>query len=294
MKMSYYAALDLPHTATAADIKKQYRKLALRFHPDKQTQGDGRLSKTAAEEKFKQVAEAYSGVGPLTRPAAHHNLQHPGRSRFSLSEAYSLFESMFGGRDPFEGFSEMNGGGAASMKGRENWDVKTTRIRKADGSVVIETSRVCPRTGEVMTSRTDDRQKSGPGSGTTFSAASGGTPKPSYSGRAGAAEADYYDCGYHDQRGGSTKGKCEPQRQHVVGQRSKKGTTGGAAPPLLDDSPPAGWNPGGGARGGAPLRLGNGGPQIARGSWGAGGGSMGAQSGRARGAPGGFIGWSSN
>ncbi|MBM3894348.1 hypothetical protein FJ366_02020 [Candidatus Dependentiae bacterium] len=50
-----FAALDLPETATNEDIKRQYRKFALKYHPDKN------LGKEAeAEEKFKVVSSAYS------------------------------------------------------------------------------------------------------------------------------------------------------------------------------------------------------------------------------------------
>lgn len=49
----YYSILDLDKSASADDIKKSYRKLAMQFHPDK-NQGD-----SLAEERFKEIAEAY-------------------------------------------------------------------------------------------------------------------------------------------------------------------------------------------------------------------------------------------
>jgi len=54
MKMGkdYYKILGLPKTATDDEIKKAYRKLALKFHPDKN-------KAAGAEDKFKEVAEAY-------------------------------------------------------------------------------------------------------------------------------------------------------------------------------------------------------------------------------------------
>ena len=55
--MDYYAILGVPRTATDAEIKKEYRKLALKYHPDKNA-GD-----KVAEEQFKKIAEAYGILG---------------------------------------------------------------------------------------------------------------------------------------------------------------------------------------------------------------------------------------
>ena len=57
-----YAVLGLEKaTATAADIKREYRKLALRWHPDK-NQGD-----TAAQERFKEISKAYSVLSDVKK-----------------------------------------------------------------------------------------------------------------------------------------------------------------------------------------------------------------------------------
>ena len=52
MGKDYYQILGVPKTATEDELKKAYRKLALKFHPDKNKSPD-------AEEKFKEVAEAF-------------------------------------------------------------------------------------------------------------------------------------------------------------------------------------------------------------------------------------------
>ncbi len=52
-KKDYYAVLGVSKTATADELKKAYRKLAIKYHPDKNP-GD-----KEAEEKFKEAAEAY-------------------------------------------------------------------------------------------------------------------------------------------------------------------------------------------------------------------------------------------
>ena len=52
MGKDYYKILGIARTASEDDIKKAYRKMALRFHPDKN-------KSAGAEEKFKEIAEAY-------------------------------------------------------------------------------------------------------------------------------------------------------------------------------------------------------------------------------------------
>jgi DnaJ-class molecular chaperone len=59
--MDYYSILGVPQSATDAEIKKAYRKLAVQFHPDKNP-GD-----KAAEERFKQIADAYSILGDIEK-----------------------------------------------------------------------------------------------------------------------------------------------------------------------------------------------------------------------------------
>ncbi|MFZ4612082.1 MAG: DnaJ domain-containing protein, partial [Bacteroidia bacterium] len=56
-KRDYYDVLGVTKNATEDEIKKAYRKMAMKYHPDK-NQGD-----KAAEEKFKEAAEAYDVLG---------------------------------------------------------------------------------------------------------------------------------------------------------------------------------------------------------------------------------------
>ncbi len=56
-KRDYYEVLGVDKSAGAADIKKAYRKIAIKYHPE---QGKSDVEKKEAEEKFKEAAEAYT------------------------------------------------------------------------------------------------------------------------------------------------------------------------------------------------------------------------------------------
>src|SRR6476469_1733183 len=90
VEKDYYAALGVPKDASAADIKKAYRKLARDLHPDKNPDDK------AAEERFKEVSEAYDVLSDDTK-------------RKEYDEARSLFGAgLRGGRPgaaPGGGFS---------------------------------------------------------------------------------------------------------------------------------------------------------------------------------------------
>ena len=65
MKKDYYEILGVSKNATAAEIKKAYRKKALEYHPDKNP-GD-----KEAEEKFKEAAQAYEILGDEQKRAQY-------------------------------------------------------------------------------------------------------------------------------------------------------------------------------------------------------------------------------
>jgi molecular chaperone DnaJ len=69
-KRDYYQVLDVPRTAAEADIKKAYRRLAMKFHPDRNP-GDHE-----AEEKFKEAKEAYEILTDAQKRAAYDQFGH--------------------------------------------------------------------------------------------------------------------------------------------------------------------------------------------------------------------------
>ncbi|MFN3303580.1 MAG: molecular chaperone DnaJ [Roseateles sp.] len=73
-KRDYYEVLGVAKNATEEDIKKAYRKLAMKYHPDR-NQGDGAK---AAEEKFKEAKEAYEMLTDAQKRAAYDQYGHAG------------------------------------------------------------------------------------------------------------------------------------------------------------------------------------------------------------------------
>ncbi|NOR15958.1 MAG: DnaJ domain-containing protein, partial [Candidatus Aminicenantes bacterium] len=93
-KRDCYEVLGVPHNAPPADIKKAYRKLALKYHPDRNPGDD------EAEESFKEAAEAYTIlIDPQKRSLydqyGHQGLRGEGFSGFN-STVFSDFEDILG------------------------------------------------------------------------------------------------------------------------------------------------------------------------------------------------------
>lgn len=95
---NYYEILGVTHNATEDEIKKAYRRLALRFHPDKNRD----YPPEEAVEKFRRISEAYE-ILSNTEKRRQYDMQFmdSGHQRFSIGA--------FQFRDPFEIFQEFFG-----------------------------------------------------------------------------------------------------------------------------------------------------------------------------------------
>lgn len=104
-KRDYYEILGVQRDADADEIKKAYRKLAVKFHPDKNP-GDH-----TAEERFKELGEAYEALSDPQKRAAYDQYGH------AAFDARQRASRGFGGgfHDPFDIFKEVFGGGNSSI-----------------------------------------------------------------------------------------------------------------------------------------------------------------------------------
>ena len=121
-KRDYYEVLGVDKNASANDIKKAYRKLAIQYHPDKNPDNK------EAEEKFKEAAEAYSVLSDPDKKARYDQFGHEGVSGaagggfngagMDINDIFSMFGDIFGGRGGFGGFGGFGGGGGGPQKFR--------------------------------------------------------------------------------------------------------------------------------------------------------------------------------
>jgi molecular chaperone DnaJ len=106
-KRDYYEILGVARDATDQQIKSAYRKLALKYHPDRNP-GDKK-----AEEAFKEAAEAYAVISDAEKRAAYDRFGHAGvgagAGGFDPS-TFAGFEDIFGNLGDLFGFGEMFGG----------------------------------------------------------------------------------------------------------------------------------------------------------------------------------------
>ncbi len=155
-KRDYYEILGVEKTATSDTIKKAYRKLAIRYHPDKNP-GD-----QEAEEKFKEAAEAYEVLSDDNKRSRYDQFGHAGMNGaggfgggggMNMEDIFSHFGDIFGGG--FGGFGGQSRGprrvrgtdlrirvklNLEEMVNGVDKKIKVKRLKQAKGA----TSKTCP------------------------------------------------------------------------------------------------------------------------------------------------------
>lgn len=167
-KRDYYEVLGVSKSASADEIKKAYRKLAIKYHPDKNPDNK------EAEEKFKEAAEAYEVLSDADKKARYDQFGHAGMGGaagggfgggMNMEDIFSQFGDIFGGGfgGGFGGFGGFGGGGGRQQSRGSNLTVriklnleeilngttktlKVKRMKLAEG-VTSKTCTTCNGTG---------------------------------------------------------------------------------------------------------------------------------------------------
>lgn len=121
-KRDYYEILGVTKTASGEEIKRSYRRLAMKYHPDRNN-GSG---KTEAEIRFKECAEAYEVLSDEGKRRRYDQFGHQGVtgqhdfSHMDVGDIFSMFDDIFGGA-----FGGARGGGRGGRSVQRGFDLET-------------------------------------------------------------------------------------------------------------------------------------------------------------------------
>ncbi len=127
-KRDYYEILGVSKSASEEEIKKAYRKMAIKYHPDKNP--DNKES----EEKFKEAAEAYEVLSNAQKKAQYDRFGHAGMGGaagdgfggggMNMEDIFSNFGDIFGDESPFGSFFSGGRGGGGGRRQRKGSDLR--------------------------------------------------------------------------------------------------------------------------------------------------------------------------
>ncbi len=176
-KRDYYEVLGVSKNASDDEIKKAYKKMAIKYHPDRNPDNK------EAEEKFKEAAEAYDVLRDPQKRARYDQFGHEavngaggfGGASMNMDDIFSMFGDIFGGHSGFGGFGGGGGrarkpqyrGGDLRLKVRMNLQEVSTGVTKkfkvkkkvtcthchgsgAEGSGATESCPTCHGSGYVV------------------------------------------------------------------------------------------------------------------------------------------------
>ncbi|MCU0850709.1 MAG: molecular chaperone DnaJ [Candidatus Thermoplasmatota archaeon] len=147
-KKDYYDILGIDHSATKDDIKKAYRKLALKYHPDKNKE-------KGAEEKFKEISEAYAVLYDDEKRKMYDQYGHAGIDQqystediFRTTDFGDIFRGMgFDFNDIFEQFFGRRGGYTNRPRATRGSDIRyDIQISLEDAYKGVDRELEVPRT----------------------------------------------------------------------------------------------------------------------------------------------------
>jgi molecular chaperone DnaJ len=145
-KRDYYEVLGVAKAATEQEIKSAYRKLALKYHPDRNP-GD-----KAAEDKFKEAAEAYAVLADADKRHLYDRFGHAGLGTAATGGAgfdptvFTGFEDILGGLGDIFGFGDLFGGGRRRGGPQRGADLRyDLEISFAESATGTETAIEIPR-----------------------------------------------------------------------------------------------------------------------------------------------------
>ena len=149
-KRDYYEVLGVDKTANEKEIKKAYRKLAMKYHPDVSEE-------EGSEEKFKEISEAYAVLSDEEKRQRYDQFGHAGMEGFTAEDFYQNvnFDDIFQGFDIGNIFDLFGFGGGSRSRGRSGpqrgsdiyTDVQITLEEAFNGcekEIKVTRSELCP------------------------------------------------------------------------------------------------------------------------------------------------------